>query len=984
MGSIYRARDTLIDRDVAVKVVSLVSLSQESKARLLDEARAAGKLNHPNIITIYDAGEEGGQTYIVMELVEGETLSSHHPDSLREILAIVQQVNVALVHAHSKGIIHRDLKPENVILTSDGTVKLMDFGLARPAASQLTIDEGLEGTAHYISPEQALGQQVDGRADLYALGVMLYELVTGRLPFEGEGTLEVIAQHIHGQVTPPRMVNPELPAVLEDVIMKLVEKNPADRYANAEQLAAALEAIFDEQQRSPETLHHHLPVEVTSFIGREEAIREVKGQLSVSHLVTLTGPGGSGKTRLALRVAGQLVPVYPDGVWWVELVSLEDPSLIAQTVASVMKISESGSESPLDALTMNLRDKKFLLILDNCEHLIQASAQFADHLLHTCPGARILATSREGLGVDGEGLYQVPPLSVPTNGESLEYTDLVKFESMRLFTSRAESARPGFSLTKENAGDVYQVCRQLDGIPLAIELAAARVKMLTVSQILDRLDDRFRLLTSGRRTALPHHQTLRALIDWSYELLAETERMLFNRLATFSGGWTLEAAETICSDERIEEAEVLDLLEGLMEKSMVSVDRWKGIEPRYRFLETIRQYAREKLIESDEVDQMRERHLEYFLQLAELAYPKLEGPEQTLWLNRLEADQDNFRSALEWSTCSEDGGRLIFRIAAPLAKFWNFRGFTTEGRKRLKMMIECPGADLPSLERGEVLDWAATMAYYQGDYVESRSLWKECLENFQSLGEEGRQGEATALTGLANAASEVGDYALASGLHQQALELTREIGDKAGTANSIRNLGWIAMRTGDYGKAQDHLEEALSLYRQIDDKDRIASCLSGLGEVAVRFGDYERAKPILEESLQLRKELKHKWGIGASLGTLGWMALRQGDYRQVRGYLGKSLAVRQEIGDQGGIAWCLEKLAEAAFLEGSLEKSAQVYGAAAAIRQSIDSVIDPVDQPEYDRIITSIRQEVGQDAFQPAWEAGSSMSLESVVELALD
>jgi non-specific serine/threonine protein kinase len=952
MGSVYRAHDTLIDRNVAVKVVSVESLSQESKARLLDEARAAGKLNHPNIATIYDAGEEGGQTYIVMELVKGDTLSSHHPDSLKEILAIVQQINAALAHAHSKGIIHRDLKPDNVILAQDGTVKLMDFGLARPAASQLTIEGGLEGTAHYISPEQALGQEVDGRADLYALGVMLYELVTGQLPFEGEGPLEVIAKQIHGQVTPPRMVNPELPAELENLIMKLMEKNPADRFANAEQLAAALEAIFVEEQRSPETLHHQLPVEVTSFIGREEAIREVKGQLSISHLVTLTGPGGSGKTRLALRVAGQLVPVYPDGVWWVELVSLEDPSLIPQTVASVMKISESGSESPLDALTMNLRDKKFLLILDNCEHLIQASAKFADHLLHTCPGVRILATSREGLGIGGESLYLVPPLSVPSDGESLDYADLMQFESIRLFTSRAESVRPGFSLSEENAGDVYQVCRQLDGIPLAIELAAARVKMLTVSQIVHRLDDRFRLLTSGRRTALPHHQTLRALIDWSYELLAETERM--------------------------------DLLEDLMEKSMISIDRRKGLEPRYRFLETIRQYAREKLSETDETAGLKDRHLAYFLQLAERAYPKLEGPEQTLWLNRLEVDQDNFRSALEWSTCSEDGGRLSFRIAAPLAKFWNFRGFTTEGRRRLKMVIECPGAELPSLERGEVLDWAATMAYYQGDYVESRSLWKECLENFQSLGEEGRQGEATALTGLANAASEVGNYALAIGLHQQALELTREIGDKAGTANSIRNLGWVAMRTGDYEKAQEHLKEALSLYRQIDDKDRIASCLSGLGEVAVRVGDYEGAKPILEESLQLRKELKHKWGIGASLGTLGWMALRQGDYQQMRAYLGESLAVRQEISDLGGIAWCLEKLAEAAFLEGSLNKSAQVYGSAATIRASIDSVIDPVDQPEYDRIIASITQEIGQETFHEAWEAGSSISLVSVVELALD
>ena len=910
-------------------------------------------------------------------------LCDKSPESLDATIDVIQQINAALAIAHHNGVIHRDLKPENVIITNDGKVKLMDFGLARTASSQLSAEGELEGTVNYISPEQAMGQPVDGRTDLYALGVMFYELVTGQLPFQGE-TLEVISQHINKPVTPPRKINPQLPTELEDIILKLLAKKPEDRYASSNQLATALDGFLTEKQPHPGIAYQELPIEVTSFIGRQAVIEEVTGALSDSRLVTLIGPGGSGKTRLALRVAKQLIPAYPDGVVWVELVSLEDPNLIPQTVAGVMKVIDQGGEMPLKSLTSHLRDISPLLILDNCEHLIEASAKFSDHLLRTCPRLYILATSREALGIDGENTYEVPPMRVPYDGESLSLEDLAAFESIQLFTNRAKSVLPDFELSEATATHVYQICRQLDGIPLAIELAAARVKMLTVSQIVGRLDDRFRLLTSGKRTALPHHQTLRAMIDWSYGLLAEGEQILFNRLAVFSGGWTLEAAEQVCSGDGINEMNVLDLLTQLMEKSMIYVDRSMWKEPRYRFLETIRQYASEKLSAAGEIEELKDRHLAYYLQLVEYANPKLAGSEQTIWLNRMEADHDNLRAALEWSTCKDSGENLSLKIAIPLGEFWKYRGFITEGRKRLRAVLDCQDADVVSLERGEVLDKAATLAYYQGDYDESHSLWAEGLQTYKKLGDGGKQGEAFALTGLANTATEGGNYESASRLFEQALVIMREIGDTSGTANTIRNLGWAAMRPGDYIKARERLEEALMLYRQLDDKNGIASCLSGLGEVAVRVGDYDQAKTYLEESLQLRNELKHKWGIGATLGTLGWMALRQEDYNQVRVYLGESLAVRREISDKGGIAWCLEKLAESAWLEKAPERSARLFAAAAAIRKSIDSVIDPADQPEYDRILQLLGEEMGEDAFQAAWEEGNSMALDSVIKLALE
>jgi predicted ATPase len=984
MGTVYQARDTLIERDVAVKVIPVNSFTRKSSAHLLKEAQAAGKLNHPNIVTIYDVVEENGGLYIVMELVQGETLSTRGPDSLDQIIDLIEQICAALAHAHGNGIIHRDLKPGNVIISRDGTVKLMDFGLAEPEASLISAESELQGTINYISPEQAMGQAVDQRADLYALGVIFYELVTGQLPFQGQGPLEVIAQHIRSEVTPPQTLNPELPVEVEEVILKLLSKQPEDRFGSADQLAATLSAIREEGRKPKDIFLHNLPLEVTSFIGRESEIKQVKGHLADAHLVTLTGPGGSGKTRLALRAAGQVIQFYPHGVWWVDLISLEDPNFVPQAVARVMNVSETGIDSVLNDLIVHLQDKLTLLVLDNCEHLIAACAEFADRLLHTCPGVRILATSQEEMGIAGENVFHVPPLSVPDEKAELGVKELAKFEAIQLFAKRAEDARSGFRLTAENSSAVIHICCQLDGIPLAIELAAARVKILTVSQIVNRLDDRFRFLTSGRRTALPHHQTLRAMIDWSYGLLEDNEQTLFHWLAVFVGGWTLQAAEEVCSGGRLDPADVLDLLTQLVEKSLVSIERRRGLDLRYRFLETIRQYAHEKLIESGAADRLKDQHLAYFLQYAEYANQYLEGPDQGVWLDRLEADHNNLRAALEWSLSSDDGTNLSLRLAVPLGEFWKVRGFLKEGRARLKIVLEDPGSQVVTSERGYVLDKAATLAYLQSDYFACHSLWEESLLLFQQLGPEGRHGEAIALTGLANTATEVGDYETAPGLFEQALEILREIGDQEGAANTIRNLGWVAIRTGDYDKAQERLEEALFIYRQIDNKERIASCLSGLGEVAVRVGDYERAKLNLEESLQLRRELKHKWGIGASLGTLGWVALRQGEFQQVRSYLGESLEVRQDLGDKGGIAWCLEKLAETALLEGSPQKGALLYGGAAALRSSVDSVIDPVDFSEYERMLASIRDQIGGEQFQLAWDEGAAMQLETIIEIALD
>ena len=554
--------------------------------------------------------------FIVMELAQGESLDRRSPGTLAEILAIARQICAALDHAHNHGIIHRDLKPENVVITPDGTAKLMDFGLARHTASD---DEEplLTGTVFYLAPEQARGQVVDARADLYALGVLLYEAVTGRLPFTGDDPLNVIAQHLSAQPVPPRELRPDLPPALEAIILRLLAKNPDDRFATAHEVKVALAAIPTDG-RPVHAPPHNLTAEVTSFIGREKEIAEVRRLLGGTRLLTLTGSGGTGKTRLALRAAVEVQDDFSDGVWLVDMAPLSDPDLVAQNVAGVLGVrDEPGTPLPR-RIADALHYKNLLLIFDNCEHLIQSVAHLAEVLLHASPDIKLLVTSREVLGISGETAYRVPSLSLPPDGSQAPRSAHIaaQYEAVRLFVDRAANVRPDFVLTDANTEAVVRICWQLDGVPLALELAAARVRALGVEQIAARLDDRFRLLTGGSRTALPRQQTLRALIDWSWDLLSVEEKLLCRRLSVFVGGWTLEAAEFVCDGMDARDPaqpsltsllDVLDLLTRLVDKSLVVIEEHGDalLSPgatRYRMLETIRQYAREQLLEAGEAE----------------------------------------------------------------------------------------------------------------------------------------------------------------------------------------------------------------------------------------------------------------------------------------------------------------------------------------------------------------------------------------------
>jgi predicted ATPase/DNA-binding SARP family transcriptional activator len=581
--------------------------------------------------------------------------------------------------------------------------------------------------------------------------------------------------------------------------------------------------------RSLEAFRHNLPLQLTRFIGRERQMAEVKQLLGTSRLVTLTGAGGCGKTRLALQVAARMLEHFPEGVWLVELAPLADPALAPQTVATALGVQEAPSQPLLQTLVEQLRPRQLLLVLDNCEHVVGACAQLAEGLLQRCPRLRVLATSREALGIAGETRYRVPSLSVPEGQRPAALEELGQYEAVRLFLERAGAVQPGFRLTPANAPGVAEVCRRLDGIPLAIELAAARVNALPVEKIAARLDDRFRLLTSGSRTALPRQQTLRATMDWSYDLLTEAERVLLGRLSVFAGGWTLAAAEAVCAGGGIEEWEVLDLLTRLVDQSLATYEEpqeagwgprtvpagtggapWGPAPGRYRLLETMRQYARDRLLEAGEAAVVRGRHYEWCLALAEEAEPELYGAEQTAWLDRLEREHDNLRAALGWSGAHGEG-KAGLRLGGALRWFWSVRGYWTEGREYLAGLLALPGAEARTAVRAKALHAAGWLAWHPGDFGAARVF------------------------------------------DEQGLAIFQELGDKRGSADSLNHLGWVAYEQGDFGTARALLEECLAINRELVCKQGIVKDLEGLAAVAVAQAHSERAARLFGAAEGLRE-----------------------------------------------------------------------------------------------------------------------------------
>jgi predicted ATPase/DNA-binding SARP family transcriptional activator/uncharacterized protein HemY len=705
-----------------------------------------------------------------------------------------------------------------------------------------------------------------------------------------------------------------------------------------------------------------MPVPLTPLIGREGEITSVRERLGHIRLVTLTGTGGVGKTRLAIAVAEASLSDYPDGAWFADLAALTEGTQIAPTVASLFGVREDAGKPLSITLRTVLETKTLLLVLDNCEHLLAEAAVFAQGLLSACPRLRILATSREPLGVPGEQVYRVPslPVPAPSDQSSIEKDQaslLLDYAAVRLFVASAGLARADFRLTSHNAGAVAAICLRLDGIPLAIELAAARVRAMSVEQINERLEDRFALLTrrNGQSVsaALSRHQTLRALVDWSHDLLSEPEQVLLSRLSVFAGGWTLEAAEAVVGGQWSVVGEgkaptsptpntqhptpsptpttTLDLLSSLVDKSLVLADLADEANAtmRYRMLETVREYARERLVERSERQRIQARHRDYFLRLAEETRPKLHGSEQAYGLSVLAADHDNFRQALAFSL--EEGANIEpgLRLGAALQRFWGTRGYVSEGRERLMALLSHPEAQARTGARADALRGAGGLVAMQGEYTSARSLYEESLSIYRELGD--RNGIAHCLGSLGNATREQGDYASAYALYEESLAIYRNVQDRSGIAYCLGNLGDAAYEQGDYPTARSLYEEALALRRELGDRNGIAYGLGNLGIVAFLQGDYATARSLYEESLTIFQELGDKGGIATFLNNQANAARHQGDFVFAASLYEKSLALRRELGDKNGIAASLNSQGNAARDQGDYVSARSLYEESLAI-----------------------------------------------------
>ena len=735
-----------------------------------------------------------------------------------------------------------------------------------------------------------------------------------------------------------------------------------------------------------ETFQHNLPVQMTSFIGREGEIAEAKKLISSARMLTLIGPGGTGKTRLSLQVAGEQIQQaeFKDGVWLVELAQLADSRYVLSEIASAFHLREVQGMSLIDTVTDYLRAKQSLLILDNCEHLIETCAQLADHFLHACPNMKIIASSREALGISGETVYRVPSLSLPIDFRSLgDFGSLMDYEAVRLFAERAQQANPQFTLTVDNAPYVAQICQRLDGIPLAIELAAARLKLFTPGQIAERLDDRFKLLTGGSRSALPRQQTLRALIDWSYLTLNEMEQNVLRRLAVFSGGWTFEAAESVTG-----EMEAMDGLSGLVNKSLVNVEEQDG-ESRYRYLETIRQYAMEKLLESGGAVDARDHHLAHFLDLSRRAYEGFVTPGRPLWLKRLEVEHDNLRSALSWGLANKPESAL--QMVGWLMMFWKSHSYLSEGcnwcQAAISHVEELSITNNPDLDRTRARAYLALaeLSVNRGEHHTGQMAAKQSVALARGLDD--KLLLVGALTFLAFSSGFLGDATMAFDCLHESEELCRRFGFRVELALVLQALAYVTLEVHGANatdQLQSYMEESLALSQGSTDPESAVRTEGILARLAFYRNELDEARKHADQMLDLHRELGDQLAVTGHQSSMAHVWRQLGEYPRALALYRETLPEWQKIGHRGAVAHQLECFAFIAKAQEQGERAVKLMSAAEALRAASGSRRTPQEGIEYDRELEGLRLGMDEKTFDLLWAEGQSMNMDQAIEFALE
>jgi predicted ATPase len=695
----------------------------------------------------------------------------------------------------------------------------------------------------------------------------------------------------------------------------------------------------DGEANRPSRSKHNLSYQLTSFVGREQEIAQLEELVTANRLVTLTGAGGAGKTRLAIEVASRLIDRFPDGVRLVELAALSDPRLVPHATAQALEVKEQPTRSMVETLSEYLGSKKLLLVLDNAEHLVEGCVHLVDEIVRHSPDVAVVVTSRERLGMTGELTYRVPSLTVPQASETLTPKTALRFEGVRLFVQRAKLVRPDFALTGENASSVASICARLDGMPLAIELAAPRLRSMSVDELSERLDQRFTLLTDGSRAALPRHRTLRSVLDWSYDLLSEREQAMLRRVAVFAGGWTLASAEQVCGGDGIDASRVIEQLTSLVDKSLVVTDEQAGAT-RYRMLETVRQYAQDRLRDSGEESQWRSSHLSCFVALGLEFNREVIGTKQHAWLARMESEHDNLRAALAWSTEASPLDGL--QLAVALDAFWRIRGFLAEGREWFARLLDIVPIDLRTRLRARGLYAAALFAILQGD------------------------------------------YAAGKGWLQESLMLFREIDDPRNVAYALDSLAYLAIEQGEYPEAEARAREAVDLLRARASREGLCFSLIHLA-IAVRWrGEWAAAHELYGQSLVIARELGTPWEIGTALREIGLAECDEGRCDLALTHLAEATTILHGLGDRPGVIESLEGLAGVAAATAAPGRAARLWGAAHALQQEIGGARSAHQKLIYERQVQPVRAILTDKAFDQAWNEGRAMTLDDAVRCALD
>jgi predicted ATPase len=999
MGVVYQAEDTNLGRLVALKFLADdIAGDSQALSRFQREAKSASGLNHPNIVTIYELGNVDGTHYIAMEMVSGETLRSliaSGPLPFRKAIAIATQIADALAKAHESGLVHRDLKPENLMVADDGTVKILDFGLAKlrgpdqnlgsdaaTLVSSISEPGTVMGTVGYMSPEQMNGGVVDFRSDQFSFGAVLHEMVHGRPAFQGKTKAEIMAAILRDQPERLPSVKLQAPAPFFWILERCLAKDPNQRYASTRDLVRDLTRIRDLRKdpgtRDAVARSSNIPVQRTVLVGRDRelvSLRQLVDREDV-RLITLTGPGGIGKTRLALQVVSEVSAGFVGGVCFVSLSAISKTESMIAAIARELGLREGPGQSAGETLREYVSGlaQPLLLLLDNFEHLLSASFDVAE-LLTLNPNLKVVVTSQSLLHVYGEHEFPVPPLAAPDlKSVTIAPESLLHFPAVALFLERAKAAKNDFRLTKENAATIAAICARLDGVPLSIELAASRVKMLSPAAMLARLDSSLNLLIGGARDLPIRQQTLRGTVDWSYSLLNAAEQSLFRRLSVFIGGCTLEAVEAACDTKSDLGLDVLDGMASMVDKSLVQQIELPGAETRFLMLSAIREYALERLAGSGEEFATRRAHAAYYLVLAEECGGELATHPE--WLERFDLEQHNFREALEFLIKSGDA-EWGMRLGSALFHFWETREHFEEGRALLERLLKLPGAGQPKM-CARPLFYAAVLAIAQGDFSAAQKLQEQSLKACRELGD--HRGVAVALNALGVTARDRGDLTEARSLIEQCVATWRDLGSSVDAARALSNLANVVRLQGDFARASALYEECLAIFRETGDHSGVAWTLNYQGDLMRESVDSTAARSYYEQSLSAFRQLGDGWGVASALCDLARLGAAQGKHEDAEHLYGESIKVFRDLGHKRGIARVLECFAVSAAAQSRPEQALRLAGAAAALRQRVGAPLIPAEQARLESKLEPARGKLTNTAGLQAWSLGWEMSPEEAVD----